>query len=113
MSSATSLGETMTRDLKNVGHHGGRGRHLPGTLAEIHARSKGLAIDVDGVEGAGNTGQKMTRRDHGRMNPRLDTAVIFGNRQKLDGEAQLARIVDIGTGDTADALGIDLRGFEP
>ena len=70
-------------------------------------------MDVDRVERAAHAGQQMARRDHRRMHPRLDRAVvILGDREQLDREAKFARVGDIGRRDTADAFGMDLRRLE-
>ena len=67
-------------------------------------------MNIDRVERAADARQQMARRDHRRMHPRLDRAVvIFGDRQQLDRVAEFARIGDIGLRNPADALGMHLR----
>ena len=78
-------------------------------LAEIHRGAQRLAVDVDRVECAADAGQKMARRNHRRMHPGLDRAVVvLGDREQLDRVAELARVRDVGLRDTADAFGVDL-----
>ena len=107
-----ALGE-VDGGVDDVAEHGAGRRQAARAASVEHQRADRVALDEHGVEALADARQRMVHRHHRRVDAHGDLAGVASCSaiaEQLDDVAEPAGDVDVGGGDAADALVVDVAG---
>ena len=99
------------RELKHVANHGARGGEGARARAVEHGFAHRVAHGEHGVHGSRDAGEHVVGGNHGGVHARVDAlGRLAGDAEQLDAVAHLARLLDVGGGNVANALHVHIVG---